>query len=300
MLEDARSDVRHDALVPDGFPGQRLLVLPRPRVREYLAQSGSGDLVVTDCGYFPRAHSHGRRRHSPIGQVIVMMCVDGAGWCETPAGRFTVEAGQAVILPPGVPHAYGADADDPWTVWWFHLAGPHLPEFLSAAKMTAANPVRRVHNLYQIVSLITEIVRWLERDSTTPSLLVASGAAWHALTLLAADRGVGDLSVDVVEESAQYLRTHVAERVTVAQLAAMASLSASHFAAVFKRHMGYPVLQYQTMLRMARARELLDLTDRTIATIAGEVGYPDSFYFARQFKKFHGVTPREYRRQHKG
>ncbi|RLP83389.1 AraC family transcriptional regulator [Mycetocola lacteus] len=92
----------------------------------------------------------------------------------------------------------------------------------------------------------------------------------------------------------------MADRISVPDLAAMASLSASHFSALFRKQMGYPVLQYQTMLRMGRARELLDTTGSTVAAIAAEVGYPDALYFTRQFKKLHGATPREYRDQHKG
>ena len=287
-------------LIPDGFPGQRMLVLPRPRVREFLAQSGTAHLVVTDCGYFPQAQSHGRVRHAAIGQLVVLVCVEGRGWCETPAGRFDVGASQVVILPPGLPHGYGADEDDPWTLWWFHVAGPDIEAFLQAAGLTAQNPVRRVTNLYHVVSLMTEVVAWMERDSTTPSLLASAGAAWHVLTLLAADRQGAADSTDIVEQAADYLRTHLAEHVTVAELAAVASLSTSHFSALFKRHIGTPVLQYQTMLRMAKARELLDTTNGTVASIAAAVGYPDSFYFARQFKKVHGVTPRDYRNQHKG
>lgn len=287
-------------LIPDGFPGQRMLVLPRPRVREFLHQPGTAHLVVTDCGYFPQAHSHGRVRPMPIGQLVILVCVEGSGWCETPAGRFDVTAGQVVILPPGRPHAYGADDADPWTLWWFHVTGSDIESFLVAASMAEGNPVRRVRNLYHVVSLMTEVVQWMERDSTTPSLLAAAGAAWHVLTLLAAERKGVDDTGDLIEQAADYLRTHITEHVTVGQLAAMASLSTSHFSALFKRHLGYPVLQYQTMLRMARAREMLDTTGRTVAVIAADVGYPDSFYFARQFKKIHGVTPREYRNQHKG
>jgi AraC-like DNA-binding protein len=290
----------HSVLIPDGFPGQRMLVLPRPRAREFLQQGGTTNLVVTDCGHFPRADSHGRVRSAPIGQAVVMACVDGSGWCETEAGRFPVQQGQVVVLPPRQPHAYGADADDPWTLWWFHVASPEVEGFLAAAGMTPANPVRRPRDLYPIVSLMTEVMLWMERDSTTASLNAAAGAAWHALTLLASERSRTDDAGDVIEHATDYLRAHIAERVTVPELAAMASLSASHFSALFKRHVGYPVLQYQTMLRMARARELLDTTSATVAAIAAEVGYPDSFYFARQFKKVHGITPREYRAQHKG
>lgn len=287
-------------LIPDGFPGQRMLVLPRPRVREFLNQPGTARLAVTDCGYFPRADSHGRRRTTPIGQAIVMACVDGRGWCETEAGRFPVHQGQVVVLPPRQPHAYGADGDDPWTLWWFHAASPEVEAFLAGAGMTADNPVRRPRDLYPVVSLMSEVLAWMERDSTTTSLNAAAGAAWHALTLLASERYRSDEAGDVIDHATEYLRAHIADRVTVPELAAMASLSTSHFSALFKRHVGYPVLQYQTMLRMGRARELLDTTSATVAAIAAEVGYPDSFYFARQFKKVHGMTAREYREQHKG
>ena len=68
----------------------------------------------------------------------------------------------------------------------------------------------------------------------------------------------------------------------------MSHLNGSHFAALFKSRIGYPALQYQTQLWMARARELLDTTDQSIAAVAAATGYPDSFYFARQFKKVHG------------
>ncbi len=287
-------------LIPDGFPGQRMLVLARPRVREFLNQPGTSRLVVTDCGYFPDAQSHGRNRQLPIGQAIVMVCTEGRGWCETEAGHFDVQAGEVVILPPGHPHAYGADADEPWTLWWLHAAGPELADFLSAAEMGIERPVRKPSNLYQVVSLMSEVMQRMERDSTTPSMLAAAGAAWHLFALLSADIASSDGTGELVDQAAEYLRAHVDEPISVADLAAMARLSTSHFGALFKKRIGYPVLQYHTQLRMARAREMLDTTDRGISAIATEVGYPDAFYFARQFKKVHGVTPREYRSQHKG
>lgn len=277
-----------------------MLVLPRPRVREFLDQPGTNHLVVTDCGYFPEAQSHGRTRNTPLTQAVVIVCAKGKGWCETAAGRFEVAPGQVVVLPPGHPHAYGADADDPWTLWWIHVAGRELPGFLTAAGMTIDAPVRRPANVYPIVTLMTEVVQWMERDSTTPSLLAAAGAAWHALTLLAADRTTSDATTDVIDQAAAYLRAHINEHVSVAELSAMARLSSSHFSALFKKHIGYPVLQYQTQLRMARAREMLDTTGQPVSIIAEAVGYPDAFYFTRQFRQVHGITPRDYRAQHKG
>jgi AraC family transcriptional regulator of arabinose operon len=118
-------------------------------------------------------------------------------------------------------------------------------------------------------------------------------------TLLVAEQPGLEIPVGI-DRAADYLRTHIDDHVSVAELAAMSRLSGSHFAALFKSSIGSPALQYQTQLRMARTPELLDTTDQSIAAVAAATGYPDSFYFARQFKKVHGVTPFGYRGQRKG
>ena len=285
--------------VREGFPGQRMLVLPGPLVREALEQPGTSSLVVTACGYFPEAHSHGHTRTRPITEAVIIVCTKGSGWCSTPFGTFAVTTGQVIILPPGEPHSYSTGTDDPWTLWWLHVRGRALPEFLAAAGMTGEAPVRNLSDVFGVVALVAEVLKWMERDSTKGSLLAAAGAAWHLMALLVSDRSAGDERSTSIDRVAEFMRDHPEERIEVADLAAMVRLSPSHFAALFKRQFGYPVLQYQTQLRMARARELLDTTSRPIADVAAAVGYADSFYFARQFKRVHGMTPLVFRRRNR-
>jgi AraC family transcriptional regulator of arabinose operon len=286
--------------IPDGFPGQRMLVLPAPKQVEALAAPGTRALLVTDTGYFPDAQFHGRTRTVPISQAVILLCVKGRGWCETEAGRFEIRAGQAAVLLPGRPHSYAADVDDPWTLWWVHVDGRELPELLGLGNVRVDAPVRSIADMYATVSLVKEILSWMERDTTPSSMLAATGAAWHLLALLASDRTSSSSASDAVERAASYLRDHINQRANVDELARMAGVSPSHFAALFKKQTGYPVLHYQTQLRMGSAREMLDVTDRPIEEIARAVGYPDSFYFARQFKKLHGTSPSAYRKRHAG
>lgn len=294
--------IRYDAWmqIHEGFPGQRMRVLPRPLVRAALTKPGTSHVLVTDCGYFPEARQHGRSRTAGVDQAVVILCARGAGWCETAAGRFPVGAGQAVILPARHPHAYGASEADPWTVWWLHLTGRGLGEFMQSTRMTVEAPVRQLSDPFHAISLVSEIVQRFERDVAPPSLLAASGAAWHLMTLLAADRAPGIDRAERVEAAAEYLRTHVADDLDVAELASMANLSRSHFATMFKDRYGIPVHEYRVGLRMSRARELLDTTETPIAVVATATGYADSFYFARLFKRVHGMTPSQYRNQGKG
>lgn len=286
--------------IAEGFPGQRLLVLPRPLVDEALRAAVTARLLVTDCGFFPHAEAHGMRRGRGIDQAILIFCTRGGGWVESSGSRRPVSAGQVVVIPPGTAHAYGAEPDDPWTVWWLHVTGTDVPAFLEAMGVPNETQVRNVSDRYRAVALVEEVVRWMERDLTRSSLIAATGAAWHLLALLSADRPTSNRRSTVIEEAQDYLRNHLEERVSVANLASMASMSPSHFAFLFREQVGYPVVKYQTHLRMARGRELLDTSDEPISTVARLVGYDDAFYFSRQFRALHGTTPLKYRRQRKG
>jgi AraC-like DNA-binding protein len=161
--------------------------------------------------------------------------------------------------------------------------------------------VVHVGDVYRAVSLIDDVLGRMERDDSVRSRQAAAGSAWHLLALLAADQTRAPVSGNgALQQAQQYLREHIGTRTSVAELAALARLSPSHFAALFRRATGVGVLQYQTRLRMSRARELLDTTDQAIAEIARTLGYADPFYFSRQFRAVHGVSASEYRTQHKG
>jgi len=283
----------------EGFPGQKLLVVPRSIVRTALAAPVTGQLVVTDCGYFPHASHHGRVRPSGAGQAILIICSGGQGWAEIDGVSHVVRRRQALVIPRRTVHAYGADRDDPWTIWWVHLDGALVPDLLAASGATAARPVLDIPSATPYTTLITEVIDALEADHTLPSLLTASGAAVHLLTTLAgASRG--SHIDDPVERTKAILATELSLPLSIEQLAAAVSLSPSHLTALFKRRTGYAPMQYRTLLRMQRAQVLLDTSDKPISVIAREVGYDDAAYFSRRFTALYEQGPRSYRHTAKG
>ena len=285
----------------EGFPGQRMRVLPRPLVATALSSSPLSQLLVTDVGYFPRASSHGRSRPHGAAQHVVIVCAAGRGTCMLPSGLHQVTGGQAVAIPAGLPHRYEADADEPWTIWWMHLVGQQVPSLLATTGATPEQPVFGVGEPARVVSLIDTVIRRMERDETMSTLLASSGAAWHALALLGADRrAISRQQVDPVEATLEHLRSNVSTRISLADLAGMAGLSVSHYSALFRRATGFGALEYQTRLRMGMARELLDTTGLRVASVAAQVGFTDPLYFSRQFRRIHGMSPTEYRSHDKG
>jgi transcriptional regulator GlxA family with amidase domain len=102
-------------------------------------------------------------------------------------------------------------------------------------------------------------------------------------------------AVRKIEQSIAYMLRHLDEPLQVATLAAQASISPSHFFALFKRRIGCAPIDYFIRLRMQHARRLLDETSLSVKEVATILGYDDQFYFSRVFKAVNNVSPTHYR-----
>lgn len=281
--------------VRDGFVGQRMVVVARPAVRAAATRPVTRRLLVTDAGFFPHAARHGRSRASGAPQHVLLVCTDGEGWCRTPEGRFLVQRGDAVILPPGVPHEYAASAEDAWTLWWLHFVGDDANELAEAARSAAGGPVTHLRDAAPIASLVSQAIDGLDAG-TAGGLVRASGCTWSALTqVIATGRRTPGPTLSPVEQAIEHLRSTAPRRTSVKALASMVGLSVSQFSELFREHVGVPPLRYQSDLRMARARELLDSTTMPVAAVAEACGYGDPLYFSRHFTQAHGQSPSVYR-----
>jgi AraC-like DNA-binding protein len=83
--------------------------------------------------------------------------------------------------------------------------------------------------------------------------------------------------------------------ITVADMAAAATLSVAHFSRQFKRAFGETPHQYLLTRRLQRAAELLRTTDHSVLDICLEVGLDSVGSFTTSFRRMFGLTPTAYR-----
>jgi AraC family transcriptional regulator, arabinose operon regulatory protein len=77
----------------------------------------------------------------------------------------------------------------------------------------------------------------------------------------------------------------------VPDLAAIARVSPSRFAHLFRKEVGVAPGRYLHTMRMRRARALLERTPFGVRDVMSRVGFRDPSHFARDFRRFHGVSP---------
>jgi len=288
----------------EGFSGQRIIVLPRGVVATALKHALLRNLLPTDVGYFPKAEGHFMKREVGIDQALFIYCVKGKGWCEMGETHHDINPGELLVVPPGTPHAYGADESRPWTIPWVHVKGDSVPILLAELGVTQLQPVVYLGDNPELMALFEELLDVVEHGYATSRLLYASHILTHLLGLMLWDRQRnwrGILNADQkVVQSIAYMKQHLDQPATSASFAALANLSESHYRSLFKRQTGYAPMDYFIRLRMHKACQLLDTTALNVKEIATAVGYEDPLYFSRVFKTVIELPPTQYRRVHKG
>ncbi|MEE1315229.1 MAG: response regulator [Faecalimonas sp.] len=93
-----------------------------------------------------------------------------------------------------------------------------------------------------------------------------------------------------------YINRHYKESsLSVKDISDCAHLSASYVCTFFKNETGSTLNQYITEFRMEKAKQLLADPRYRITDISTAVGYSDSNYFGKSFRKYTGLSPSEYR-----
>ena len=100
-----------------------------------------------------------------------------------------------------------------------------------------------------------------------------------------------------IAKAIRHIQERFREPLAVADLASLAAMSISTFHEHFKAVTGNTPLQYQKDIRLIEAQRLLNTTDRSVSSVAFDVGYESPTQFSREYARKFGLSPREQRKQ---
>jgi AraC family L-rhamnose operon transcriptional activator RhaR/AraC family L-rhamnose operon regulatory protein RhaS len=133
---------------------------------------------------------------------------------------------------------------------------------------------------------------------------VIQGLFWQLVTFLA--RQYSGVKTEEgqkllrIGQGISFLENHYRDPISLQDLADQVHLSVNQMLRVFKEITSESPIQYLLHYRIRKACELLHCSSLKITTIGLEVGFSDSNYFARQFRKIMGKSPQEYRDERLG
>jgi AraC-like DNA-binding protein len=249
-------------------------------------------------------------------------------WTELDGGSVDVPPGAVAFIPPGFVHAWGVEPGAHMAVHFDLHARPdvHVPDNIRLlSRFVERQPLTyvprfalRIDEIERplVIPLVTRLGApslwrerlamlvdlWSRRATSTleASIRVAEvlGSSFMDLTVKhERHRWGGDERILALVRAIDADDALLVERITVPELAARVHMAETSFRDAFFRTMGCAPRRYLEERRIEHAaRALLD-TNRAIADISRQVGYPDPYHFSRVFRRVTGLSPRQYRRK---
>lgn len=97
-----------------------------------------------------------------------------------------------------------------------------------------------------------------------------------------------------LQPALRYIEQNYKSHISINDLAALCMVSPTYFSRLFSQTMKTTLSQHILIMRISKAKELLQNGSVKIQSVAREVGYDDPAYFIRKFKQVTGLTPSEY------
>ncbi len=153
----------------------------------------------------------------------------------------------------------------------------------------------------ELLSVLEEAIRLADRrrDERTAQAQIAAGQEPPQAEAVEAAEDVGESGYGRISKVSEIIRSYICEHymndLSMQDVARMMNYSEAYFCKLFKQCFSCNFTAYLTQFRMEEAKKLLAEPTVNVKNVGEAVGYSDSNYFAKVFKRYTGSSPTEYR-----
>lgn len=259
-------------------------------------------LKLLSCGYHG-VHHDGIIRNRPNGSgSYTFVFFKSRAEVKLHGSTFTASKHTFVLFQPATPHYY-RELESPFINDWFHCKGDELEAFLLDLNFPVDTPIAASDPLL-ISRCIMDLQQTSRLGGPNRDRIIDCDLRSFFMKL-------GDLRERTAPDklsryyapfselrSELYRSPH--ENVSVPELASRFNMSKSYFQHIYKDLFHCSVVTDLINARLERAKYLLDHSELSVSHIASLCGYENDTHFMRQFKKFVGVSPRQYKFRSEG
>lgn len=267
--------------------------------------------IPTAYGHFSRVgpgwsyHDH----HHALFEWICCVEGDAIEWVRDEP--FRLRGGDWLLLKPGVRHSTlnHSERDFAYISIHFEVEDPELREALWTKSRIHLN-ASDTHDPH-LENAASSLLAWLNADKPNPplarrlefmSLMLRLLHLWVMSPDPAGDAAGGTFGdrftpheAELAHRIARLLESGHPEHLHIQQLAERFHMSRNHLSRVFSKVYGMSPRRYLSLLQMRKAKELLIHTPMSVERIAEELGFASLSHFSRQFKRWTGVSPKQFR-----
>lgn len=284
----------------DGFLGEKIISIPESILTKAIKSNNFlASLYLTHIGYFPNALYHYRNRRNGCSDNILLYCIRGKGWYSVNNTNYTLNVNQYCIIPATKEKVqYGSFDNDPWTIYWIHFSGENIAAFNNCYNIDDNIGPRNIPYNEKAIHLWEYMYNNLSMGFSIDhlSFVNLSIHAFIASFLYPDNLHPPSDEKDLINSTILFMKNNISKRLSILYLSSLHNISTSHFSFIFKKNTGIAPMDYFIHLKLQRASLLLQTTNKKIKTVASEIGYDDTYYFSRLFKKYMNASPEVFRK----
>ncbi len=252
---------------------------------------------LSESGYFEAGiEYYTLRDKKPV--ALYLYTVSGKGNIRWKNQSALLSAGSAVLISCEEEHCYQTVSAEPWCFYWAHFTGnglqgikPMLMDKLTPVQVDQPMKIRDIFGQIDALHNRTDRFVFAYRSNLIDQLLI------YSIRAIEREEGNCAVSHNEILPAKDYIRNHLADPISVEDLARQCNLSKYHFIRIFHRHTGFSPYRYVQITRIDKAKERLIFTDLPISEIAASVGFSSSANFSKVFREITGTSPAAYRRE---
>ena len=262
----------------------------------------SKPLLITAAGYHRVHTSPLIDTERPNGRRDYQLIYIAAGCAHFKFGGSirTIPKGNMVLFRPGEAQMYYLYAADKPETYWVHFTGSAVGPLLNDYQLPRSENVFFTGTSPDYQWLFRQMIQELQLQRTNYEELLNMNLK-HVFLLInryqQENSNIGVKMLDEVERATHYFNEHYNQSIVIEDYAKAHGMTANWFTQNFKRITKFTPMQYVLSLRMTNAMNLIDNTDYNMTQVSLAVGYENSLYFSRLFKKHTGMTPTEYKQR---
>ncbi|MBS4179392.1 AraC family transcriptional regulator [Lederbergia citrea] len=221
----------------------------------------------------------------------------GTGFVKVDGQVYYPNPGELYLLPAGTKQSYGITSGNTYDKFWCHFSAKvgeaHLYDLVEAPLFIKVKHPEKIKEQFE------QLIR-LNGENSIASLFEIHAILLQLIALMLENGGhvksqsFSNPSFEKIDHVINYVEAHLAESLSIEEMAAIAGFHPNYFIQLFKQFTGTSPIRFLNQLRMERARHLLATTNRSISEIADMVGIEVS-YFSRMFREQIGFAPSQYR-----
>ena len=251
------------------------------------------ELWINEIGY-ARTPS-GFRRNAQRGVAVLHYVVKGKGVC---CGK-TFSAGKCYIIVPNEKENVISDKDDPYEAYWIIIRGPKTVDFLKRCNLPCHNDVFDFGKVAECVEILHNALFNISPANEYVEASILNAALYQVMALHLSEMSAA-LSQDTIPQRIKkYITENYFNSISVDSIAQSLNFSRNYLYTLFKNDYGISIQEYILNLRIEKAKELLMNNELLISEVALAVGYSDSLYFSRIFRKKTGISPTQYAKENR-